>query len=159
MAVHPRPHHLNKVLGFIQWHVRPRKGMGPFLAGAYWWQRWGAVGQPVPLKVLHGLATAIVFATEPQSPPDALRWSLKCAMGRPVRRHAFATMFVDAALDVFRYRAGLFLPSTPEVPSIVIPPNWHTQQSAELWGLCWAMRLARRLGWRFLVLVTDTQVA
>ena len=104
---------------------------------------------------------AIVFAMEPWSPPDALRWSLKCAMGRPVnlRCHAFATMFVDAALDVFRYRAGLFLPSTHEVRSVVIPPNRHTQQSAELWGLCWAMRLARRLGWRFLVLVTDSHVA
>ena len=31
-AAHPRPRHLNKVLGFIQWHVRPRRGMGPFLA-------------------------------------------------------------------------------------------------------------------------------
>ena len=102
-AAHPHPRHLNKVLGFIQWHVRPRRGMGPFLAGAYGWQRWGAVGQPVPLKVLHGLATAIVFAMEPWSPRDALRWSLRCAMARPVnlRHHAFATMFVDAALDVF----------------------------------------------------------
>ena len=34
-AAHPHPRHLNKVLGFIQWHVRPRKGTGPFLAGAY----------------------------------------------------------------------------------------------------------------------------
>ena len=127
-AVHPHPRHLNKVSGFIQWHVRPRRGMGPFLAGAYCWQRWGAVGQPVPLKLLHGLATAIVFAMEPWSPPDALRWSLKCAMGRlvNVHCHAFATMFVDAALDAFRYRAGLFLPGKHEVRSIVIPPNRHT---------------------------------
>ena len=76
-----------------------------------------------------------------------------------LRRNAFATMFVDAALDVFRYRAGLFLPGTHEVRSIVIPPSRHTQQSAELWGLCWAMRAARRLGWQFLILVTDSQVA
>ena len=135
-AAHPHPRHLNKVLGFIQWHVRPCRGMGPFLAGAYCWQRWGTVGQPVPLKVLHGLATAIVFAMEPWSPHDALQWSLKCAMGRPVNlhRHAFATMFVDAALDVFPYRVGLFLPGKYEVRSVVIPPNRHTQQSAELWG-------------------------
>ena len=135
--------------------------MGPFSAGAYYWQRWGAVGQPVPLKVLHGLATAIVFAMEPWSPPGTLRWSLKCALGRLVTlsRHAFATMFVDAALDVFRYRAGLFMPRKHEVRSVVIPPSRHTQQSAELWGLCWAVRLAKRLGCRFLVLVTDSQVA
>ena len=160
-AAHPHPRHLNKVLGFIHWHVRPRRGMGPFLSGVYCAQRWGAVGQPVPLKVLHGLATAIVFAVEPWSPPGTLRWSLKCALDRPVAlgRHAFATMFVDAALDVFRYRAGIFMPGKHEVRSVVIPPSRHTQHSAELWGLCWAVRLAKRLGWRFLVLVTDSQVA
>ena len=64
-AAHPQLRHLNKVVRFIPWHVRPRSGMGPFLAGAYCWQRWGAAGQPVPRKVLHGLATAIVFAMEP----------------------------------------------------------------------------------------------
>ena len=160
-AAHPHPRHLNKVLGLIQWHVRPRRGMGPFFAGAYCSQRWGAVGRPVPLKVLHGLATAIVFPMELWCPPHALRWSLKCAMGRPVnlRRHAFTTMFVDAALDVFRYRAGLFMPGTHEVRSVIIPPNRQTEQSAELWGLCWAVRLAKQLGWRFLVLFTDSQVA
>ena len=49
-------------------------------------------------------------------------------------------MFMDAALGVFRYRAELFLPGSHKVRSIVIPPNRHTEQSAELWGLCWAMR-------------------
>ena len=34
-VAHPHPCQLNKVLGFIQWHVRPARGMGPFLAGAY----------------------------------------------------------------------------------------------------------------------------
>ena len=127
-VAHPHPRHLNTVLGFIQWHVRPRRSVGPFLAGAYCWQRWGTVGQPVPLKVLHGLATAIVFAMEPWTPRDALRWAVTRAMGRPVnpRRYAFATMFVYTALDVFRYRAGLFLPGAHEVQSVVIPPNRHT---------------------------------
>ena len=37
----PHPRHLNKVLRFFPWHVRPRKGMGPFLAGAYCCQHWG----------------------------------------------------------------------------------------------------------------------
>ena len=124
-AAHPQPRHLNKVLGFIQWHVRRRRGIGPFLAGAYCWQRWGAVGQPVSLKVLHGLATAIVFAMEPWSPPGTLRWSLKCALDLPVTlgRHAFATMFVDAAVDVLRYRAGMILLGKHEVRSVVIPPS------------------------------------
>ena len=86
---------------------------------------------------------------------------MKCALGRPVTlgRHAFTTMFVDAALDVFRYRGGMFMPGKHEVRSVVIPPSRHTQQSAELWGLCWDLLLAKQLGWRFLVLVTDSQVA
>ena len=105
----------------------------------------------MPLKVLHVLATAIVFAMEVWTPPDALRWAVTRAMGRPVNlhRHAFATMFVDAALDVFRYWAGLFLHGAHELRSVVIPPNRHTQQSAELWGLCCAMRPARCFGRRF----------
>ena len=110
--------------------------------------------------MLHGLATAIAFAMEPWSPPGTLRWSLRCALGRPVTlsRHAFTTMFVDAALNVFRYRAGLFMLGKHEVRFVVIPPNRHTQQSAEVWGLCWAVRLAKPLGCRFLVSVTDSQV-
>ena len=39
MAAHPHPRHLNNVSSFFQWHVRPRRGMGPFLARAYCWQR------------------------------------------------------------------------------------------------------------------------
>ena len=36
-AAHPHLRHINKALGFIQWHVQPRRGMGPFLARAYYW--------------------------------------------------------------------------------------------------------------------------
>ena len=160
-AAHHHPRHLNKVLGVIQWHVRPSKGMSPFLAGAYCWQGWGAAGQPMPLKVLHGLATAIVSAMEPWTPPRALRWAMTRAMGRPLnlRCHAFAAMFVDAALNVFLHRGGLFMRSTHEMQSVVIPPSRQTQQSAELCGLCWAMRLARRLGWQFPVLVSAQMVS
>ena len=147
-AAQPHPRHLIKVLGFIQWHLRPRRSMGPFLAGAYCWQQLAAVGQPFPLKVLHGLATAIVFAMEPWFPPGALRWSLKCAMGRPVnlRRHSFAAMFVDAALDFFRYPACLFMRGMHDVRSIVIPPSRHTQQSPELWGFVLGRETSQAVG-------------
>ena len=30
IAAHPHPRHLNKILGFIQWHVRPHSGGGPW---------------------------------------------------------------------------------------------------------------------------------
>ena len=31
-AAHAHPCHLKKLSGFFQWHVRPCRGMGPFLA-------------------------------------------------------------------------------------------------------------------------------
>ena len=68
-------------------------------------------------------------------------------------------MFGDAALDTIRYRGGAFIPRLSGVRSQVIPPARHTQQSAELWVLVWLVRLAVRLGWNYVVLVTDSQVS
>ena len=50
--------------------------MGLFLAGAYCCQRWGQEGHRIPLKVLHGLAAAIVYAMEPRLPPARPRLSV-----------------------------------------------------------------------------------
>ena len=30
-----------KLVGFLQWHVQPKLGMGPLFARAYCWMRWG----------------------------------------------------------------------------------------------------------------------
>ena len=51
---------LDKLLGTLQWHLRPRKGFSGILAGAYAWSRFGPVrARATPLKVLEGLVTAI----------------------------------------------------------------------------------------------------
>ena len=42
---------VGKLVGFMQWHVRPRLGTGPLFAGSYCWMRWGNHRQGLPLKV------------------------------------------------------------------------------------------------------------
>ena len=92
-AAHPHCRHLNKVLGFIRWHVGPRRGMNPFLAVAYCCQRWGQEGQHIPLKYF-------VYAMEPWLTPDYLLFKrgavlliCGCVFLRPyllMRRSAFS---------------------------------------------------------------------
>ena len=69
-------------------------------------------------------------------------------------------LFGAAALDVIRYRGGggLFVPEMSGIWSEVIPAEIYTQQSAELWVLVWLVRLAVRLRWCCVVLVTDSKV-
>ena len=152
---------LSKALGFIHWHFRPRLGGGPLLAGSYCCDRWGGFERPTPLKVLHGLCTAIVRCMETWEPPAPARLAVFHALSATpdlwAVRHC--VMFGDAALDTIRYRGGAFIPRLSGVRSQVIPPARHTQQSAELWVLVWLVRLAVRLGWSYVVLVTDSQVS
>ena len=74
-------------------------------------------------------------------------------------RHS--VMFGDVALDVIRYRGGggAFILKLLGIRSQVIPPERHTQESAELSVLVWLVQLAVQLGWCYVVLVTDSQVA
>ena len=58
----------------------------------------------------------------------------------------------------FFYRVGAFSPFLGAQSWVVLGVK-HTQQSAELAGLCWAMRLALRLQLDSLLLVTDSEVA
>ena len=60
---------VGKLIGSMQWHVRPRLGTGPLFAGSYCWMRWGDHGQALPLKVLEGLATIMALAAEEWRPP------------------------------------------------------------------------------------------
>ena len=70
-------------------------------------------------------------------------------------------MFGDAAMNVIRYRGGggCFVPKLSGIHSQVVPPERHTQQSAELWVLVWLVQLAVRPGCCYVILVTDSQVA
>ena len=65
---------------------------------------------------------------------------------------------MDGAWDLFLYRVGGFSPQVG-ARSLVVPVARHTQQTAELAGLCWGVRLPLRLRWDCLLLVTDSEVA
>ena len=54
---------------------------------------------------------------------------------------------------------GAFIPKLSGIRSQVVPPERLTHQSAELCVLVWLVWLAVRLGWCYVVLVTDSQVA
>ena len=107
------------------------------------------------------LAAAIAYAMESWLPLAQPRLSIVRAWCTPsdMRLRAFAAIFVDAALDIFSYRAGVFVPKMNVVRSNIIPLARLNQRSVELWALCWAIRLARRFAWHYLFLLTDSQVA
>ena len=105
IAYKPRPSGrlLPKLLGFLQWHVRPCVGSGPFLAGAYCHYRWGNSGLPTPGKILHSLVTVLVRRAEPWKPPAHSKFRL--ARGMLVRDAEGSdffgpSIFVDAARGI-----------------------------------------------------------
>ena len=112
------------------------------------------------MKDLHGLAAAIVYAMEPRLPLSEPWLFVVRAWCRPsnLRLRALAVIFVDAVLDIFGYRSGAFIPKMNTLRSSVILTVRHNQQSAGLWGVCWVVCLARRFGWRYLFLLTNSQV-
>ena len=67
----PGPKLMEKLLGFLQWHIRPRWTSAPLLAGAYSWVRWGDHDRNMPVKILHVLASALCLCAEPYR---ALLW-------------------------------------------------------------------------------------
>ena len=112
------------------------------------------------MRVLEGLATAIVRCVEPWRPP----LPLKCFILRHVRsgpRFRDLWPFVmccDAAMDAVRFRVGAYIPKLHGVRMAVLPGS-HTQQSAELWALVWMLWLAVRLRWKMVVLVSHSVAA
>ena len=102
-----------KMLGFLQWHVRPRVGAGPFLAGAYCHDRWGNSRLPTPMKILHSLATVMTRCAKPWRPPSHHTFSMARAMFMDdMTGPVFfgPSIFVDAAWDSFGYRVGGVVP-------------------------------------------------
>ena len=67
LAVSPLsgPKLMEKLLGFLQWHIRPRLTSAPLLAGAYCWVRWGDHDRNVPVKILHALASTLCLCAKP----------------------------------------------------------------------------------------------
>ena len=159
----PGPKLMEEWLGFIQWHIRPRLTSAPLLAGAYCWVRWGDHDRNVPVKILRAVASALCLCAEPYR---ALPWE-RARQFISLSRSPVPELFqrlgpwcwcVDAAWDLFSYRVGGFSPQVG-ARSWVVPVARHTQQTAELAGLCWGVRMALRLRWDCLLLVTDSEVA
>ena len=159
----PGPKLMEKLLGFIQWHIWPRLTSAPLLAGAYCWIPYGDHHRNVPIKILHALPSAFCLCAEPWR---ALPWERarqfislsRSPVPEPFQRLGPWCGCVDAAWDLFSYRVGEFSPQVG-AGSWVVPVARHTQQTAELAGLCWGVRMALRLRWDCLLLVTDSEVA
>ena len=158
---------LDKLLGTLQWHLRPRKGFSGILAGAYAWSRFGPVrARATPLKVLEGLVTAITRIGHRWRPISCYRVERVRHLGGWCLQERQATpsdflgnmVFVDAAKDVRRYRVGGVLPFLHAVRTWLCPEGPCNQQVAELMGIAWAIRLAVRLGWKTVRIFADSLV-
>ena len=159
----PGPKLMEKLLGFTQWHIWPRLTSAPLLAGAYCWVPSGDHHRNVPIRILHALASALCLCAEPYRalPSERARqfFSLSCSpVPELFQRLGPWCGCVDAAWVLFSYRVGGFSPQVG-ARSWVVPVARHTQQTAELAGLCWGVRMAFRLRWDCLLLVTDSEVA
>ena len=100
----PNSRLMPKMLGFLQWHVRPRVGAGPLLAGAYCHERWGSDRLPTPIRVLHSLVTVMTRCAEPWRPPSHHTFGIARAMfvdQMSVPEFFGPSIFVDAAWDGF----------------------------------------------------------
>ena len=75
---------VGKLVGFMQWHVRPRLGTGPLFAGSYCSIRWGDHSQALPLRVLEGLATTMALAAEEWRPPGRAAFEEFARVAKPV---------------------------------------------------------------------------
>ena len=95
---------MERLLGRLEWALRPLAGLSLFLAGAYCWKHAG--GSRVPRALLRPLLTSICFAFVPQ------RYVMKARVqAKPPACWSEYVLFADAApvgLDTFS--VGLYLP-------------------------------------------------
>ena len=117
-----RHKHLHRLLGKLQWALRPGRGAAPFLAGPYAWLHQGPdTSKCTPTLVLRALAEAMAAALVPWTAPRAVPPG--------------PTWFVDAAGTHSGYWSAIWSPYLR--PKTVHHPPWvHTQQAAELAELC-----------------------
>ena len=118
---------LRRMLGKLQWAVRPRRGAQPFVAGAYRWLNQGpSTAKCTPPKVLRGLWEGIACALVPWVPHGTLR--------------STDTIYCDAARQGQIYYVGLWGDSLGM--RIKMLPDWvATQQAAELAGIVETVRM------------------
>ena len=146
LATHEYRHkYLHRLLGKLQWALRPGRGAAPFLAGPYSWLHQGPTeSKCTPTLVLRALAEAIAAALVPWTAPQVV----PCG----------PTWFVGAAGTHSGYWSAIWSPYLR--PKIVHHPPWvQTQQAAELAGVIHAIKVAAYQGHTTLNLVIDNQAA
>ena len=117
---------LRRMLGKLQWALRPGRGAQPFLAGAYrWLNRGPSNAKCTPPKVLRGLLEGIACALVPWVPHGTLG--------------SIDTFYCDAARQGQNYYVGIWGDSLGM--RIKRLPDWvATQQAAELAGIVETVR-------------------
>ena len=95
---------MERLLGRLEWALRPSVGLSPFLAGAYCWKHAG--GSRVPRALLRPLLTAICFAFVPQKYPVKARVQVE-----PPTYWGDHVLFADAAaVGPDNFSVCLYLP-------------------------------------------------
>ena len=143
---------MERLLGPLEWALRPSAGLGPFLAGAYCWKHAG--GSRVPRALLRPLLTTICFAFVPQKypvkamvqaePPDLLGGPCSICRCRPCGTRQFFCWFI---------------PAIGGRAYVSVPPLGDYLQAAELWGWMQGVRLATYMKWPRVCVGSDSTVA
>ena len=135
---------LRRLLGKINWMLRPGRGAAPFLAGSYTWLHVGPpAAKYTPPKVLRGLLEALVLGFRPWKAPAMPVMGPRC--------------WTDAAKGLGAYWVGLW--GDTGVKIVRCPPWVGTQQAAELFAVEVALRQAAALGLPHIQIVGDNMAA
>ena len=136
---------LRRLLGKLNWASRPALGAHPFLSGSYLWLHKGPQkAHFTPARVLRGLAEALAISlfpwmAKPPPPPKPL-W------------------FTDAAFDGAQFWCSIW--HTELGFRIYQAPPWITsQQSAELYSITVAARIAAFRGLPAVSIASDNLAA
>ena len=146
---------MERLLGRLEWALRPSAGLSPFLAGAYCWKhRRGGGGRRVPRALLRPLLTAICFAFVPWKYPIKAR-----VQAEPPSCWGEHVLLADAApVGPDSFCVGLYLP-LGGMRTFQCPCWVTTLQAAELWGWVQGVRLVAYMQWPRVCVGSDSAVA
>ena len=158
---------MQSFLGFVHWQVQPRGLACPFAAGAYCWPNGEQVGH-TPVAVLESLVVLHAMSAEPWRAPVAGVQTLCLDLGMHRTDQMLLgrwwegpglVLFVDGAHGGLSWRMGGF--SDFLGVRSVVPRRVRSQSKrlVELQSLVWRVRLAPRLGYTTVTLVSDSEVA
>ena len=135
---------IQRVTGYALWAFRPQKGATLFLRSWYWELYHGPrYRHRATLGMKRGLADLTAIHLLGYTP-------------RHLQPLPFTTSIIccDAAEMNGHYQVGLFSPQFG-IRILCCPPTITSQQQAELFACDASTRLAARLGWHHLTLISD----